>query len=225
MSELMSVSYYTYYLNAFLIFLPRLVAASVVLLAALLLARFLKHLVVKLFSQIDLSGVVKNTPLETYLGGAKFLKRVDNILGSVVYWFVALFGIYFSASILQFFSLTLLIEQVFAYLPNVFTALVVFLIGVVLAGVAESMVKGMARSLDPSSAILTGKMVSYLVMSLTMLIVLSELGIAREFIIIMFVGLVSAFALAFGLAVGLGGQHVVKEILATWYKKRAKKRK
>ena len=177
-------------------------------------------MVVRLFSQVDLSGIVKNTPLETYLGGTKFLRRVDGVLGNVVYWFVTLFGVYFAASVLQFVSLTRLMEQIFGYLPNVFTALVVFLIGVVLAGAAESMVKGTTRNFDPSSAILIGKMVSYLVMSLTMLIVLSELGIAKEFIIIMFVGLVSAFSLAFGLAVGLGGQHVVRDILADWYRKR-----
>ena len=209
-----------YYLNEFFLFLPKLVFALIVFGLGFLVARFIKHVVVKLLYKIDFSEMVKNTPLEAYFSNTKVLNKADSILGNIAYWLVLLFTLYLSALILNFSSLSGVLEQVFGYIPNLLTALVVFVIGVILAGLVESVVKSMARSFDPSSAILMGKMASYLVISLTMLIVLSELGIAREFIIILFVGLVSAFSLAFGLAVGLGGQHVVKDILAEWYKKR-----
>ncbi len=209
-----------YYINQFFLFLPKLVMALIVFGLGFLLARFVKQLVVKLLTKINFVNWVKNTPLEDYFSNTKVLNKADNILGNIAYWLMLLFSLYLSALVLGFGSLASILEQVFGYIPNLLTALVVFIIGVVLAGLVESVVKNMTRSFDPSSAILMGKMASYVVIALTLLIVLSELGIAREFIIIMFVGLVSAFALAFGLAVGLGGQYVVKDILASWYQKR-----
>ena len=217
MTETVTLSYY---LNQFFLFLPKLVMALIVFGLGFLVARFIKQLVVKLLSKINFASWVKNTPLEDYFSNTQVLNRADNILGNIAYWLVLLFSLYMSALVLGFVSLANILEQVFGYIPNLLTALVVFVIGVVLAGLVESVVKSTTRSFDPSSAILMGKLASYVVIALTLLIVLSELGIAREFIMIMFVGLVSAFALAFGLAVGLGGQYVVKDILASWYQKR-----
>ena len=217
MTETVTLSYY---LNQFFLFLPKLVIALIVFGLGFLVARFIKQLVVKLLSKINFASWVKNTPLEDYFSNTQVLDKADNILGNIAYWLMLLFALYLSALVLGFVSLASILEQVFGYIPNLLTALVVFVIGVVLAGLVESVVKSMTRSFDPSSAILMGKLSSYVVIALTLLIVLSELGIAREFIMIMFVGLVSAFSLAFGLAVGLGGQYVVKDILASWYQKR-----
>jgi len=54
---------------------------------------------------------------------------------------------------------------------------------------------------------------------LSSMIAISELGIAKEFILVLFVGFVSFLALGMGLALGLGGQHMVKKMLDDWYGK------
>ena len=61
------------------------------------------------------------------------------------------------------------------------------------------------------------KVSSYLVMTLSVMAAISELGIASEFIMILFIGMVSALALGVGLAVGLGGKDLVSRLLEKWY--------
>ncbi len=209
------------YFEQMFLFLPKIIFAFLILVIGFLLARFFKHLTSRLLANVNLTTMVKNTPLGEFLSSSHLMDKADRMLSNLVYWLVLLLVVYLSASVIEFTSLAILIWQIFAYIPNILTASVVLIIGVILAGLVETMVKNMARSFDSHSAILLGKMSSYMVVSLTMLIVLSELGIAREFIMIMFMGLVSAFALAFGLAVGLGGQHLVKEILGDWYQRRS----
>ena len=56
-------------------------------------------------------------------------------------------------------------------------------------------------------------------MVVTVLAAISELGIAQEFILIIFIGFVVMISLGFGLALGLGGKDLVSKILNDWYKK------
>jgi hypothetical protein len=50
------------------------------------------------------------------------------------------------------------------------------------------------------------------------LVAIGELGIAKEFINILFIGFIAMLALAFGLAFGLGAKEVVREVLENWYR-------
>ena len=58
-----------------------------------------------------------------------------------------------------------------------------------------------------------------MVITITVMAAISELGIASEFIFILFVGFVTTLTLGFGLAIGLGAKDLVKNILDDWYKK------
>jgi small-conductance mechanosensitive channel len=86
----------------------------------------------------------------------------------------------------------------------------------------ESFVKGTFRSFDPTTARLFAKIASYTVVTIASLAAIAELGIASQFIMILFMGVVFAFALGAGLALGLGGQDTVKKVLSDWYKRREK---
>ena len=80
------------------------------------------------------------------------------------------------------------------------SAILILVIGLLLAGLVESLVKGSIKTIDGKSARLLGKLASYLVVILAVMIAISELGIAQEFILVMFVGFVSFLALGLGLA-------------------------
>ena len=101
-------------------------------------------------------------------------------------------------------------------------SIVVLFFGVLLAGLVESFVKGALKTIDASSSRFFGKIASYLVVTVAVLASISELGIANEFILILFIGFVTALSLAAGLAFGLGGQDLVRDLLKEWYKKAKK---
>lgn len=201
------------------IFLPRLIGALLVLLVGALLARFLKRVVVKLFDAIKLSSVIKNTPIEHFFKNAEVGQKAEEVVGSIVYWLVMLMVIQTSVSLLGLSSLSAILSRVINYLPNILTAILILFFGTLLAGVIEGVVKGSIKSIDGHSSRVLGKVASYLVMSITVLAAISELGIASEFIMILFVGFVAMLSLGFGLAIGLGGQDVIKKMLNTWYDK------
>lgn len=201
-----------------LVYLPRILGFLFVLLAGVWLAKLVRKLVKALVKTSKLEKITANTPLEHFLKEAELGSKLEDVLGSIVYWLMMLVVLHTAVSILGLTSLLGLIEKLLFYLPQVISAALVLFLGVLLAGLVEGLIKGSLRSVGASSSRLVAKFASYLVLALTLLISISELGIAREFILILFVGFVAAVSLGLGLAFGLGGQHLVKKLLEDWHK-------
>ncbi len=206
-------------LTDLVIFLPKLIIAFLVLVIGAGLARTFKKVVVKIMESLRFSKAFQKTPVEHFLTDAELGNRVEEVIGTVLYWLVMLVVIHTAVSILGLTSLTVLIGRILTYLPSLFSALIILFFGLLIAGIVESLVKGAIKSVDGKSSRLLGKISSYAVMVVTVLAAISELGIASEFIFILFVGFVITFSMALGLALGLGGKDVVNMMLTEWYKK------
>jgi len=199
-------------------YVPRFVGFLLVLLLGVWVAKIVRKLVVTLVGALKLEKLTKSTPLEYFMENAELGRKVEDTLGMIVYWLIMLVVLQTAVSILGLTSLLGLIEKLLNYLPQVISAVLVLFLGVVLAGVVERLIKGSLKSAGSGSAMMVAKAGSYMVMVLTVLMAISELGIAREFILILFIGLVVALALGLGLAFGLGGQDLVHKLLEKWYK-------
>ncbi|HOP39391.1 MAG TPA: hypothetical protein PL154_03980, partial [Candidatus Woesebacteria bacterium] len=183
------------------------------------LANTFRKVVVKLLESLRVSATFKKTPIDHFLQNAEIGDKVEEIIGSVLYWLVMLIVIHTTVSILGLASLTIILSRVLLYLPTVVSTIIILFFGLLIAGVVESLVKGAVKSVDGKSSRLLGKISSYAVMIVTVLAAISELGIAREFILIIFIGFIIMLSLGFGLALGLGGKDLVSMILSDWYKK------
>lgn len=203
-------------------FLPRIIAALLVLIIGAALAKAVKKIIIRLLEALRLSSLLKDTPIEHFLANAELGHKLEEIVGSVFYWLGMLIVLHTTVTILGLDPLSELLSKVLNYLPNVISAVLVLFFGTLLAGVVESLVKGSIKSIDGRSSRFIGKVASYIVITVTVLAAISELGIAREFITILFVGFVAMISLGVGLALGLGGQEVVRKMLGTWYEQTLK---
>ena len=195
---------------------PKILLGIVLFVIGMILAKMVKRLVVKTIRMLMGSSLVTNTPAEHFFTNGDLTHRLDEGVGGVAYWFMLLITLYVVSATVGLTSVSYLLEQVFSYLPRFLSAMVVLIIGVLLAGLVESFSKSSLGKIDLKTAKVVSKLSSYLVMILTLMVAFSELGIARDFILILFVGMVLALALGIGLAVGLGGQHLVKHLVESW---------
>lgn len=203
----------------FMLYLPRIVGALLVFLVGVLIAKVVKSLVIKLLEALRLSKLVKNTPLEHFFENAETGQKIEVVVGTIIYWLVMLVVLQASVSILGLESVSNLLGKILGYLPNIVSAILILFFGVLIAGAVESVVKGSIKTIDGRSSRMLGKISSYLVMTIAVMAAVSELGIASEFILILFIGFVAMLSLGFGLAIGLGGQDMVRKMLNSWYNK------
>lgn len=195
------------------------VLALIVLAVGYFVARVIRDLVVKGAKSLSNAKVLAQSPLGEFTKNEEMTATLQKIAGTIGFWLVMLVVFEIAASTAGLTALADLFSKILSYLPNVLVATVILVLGILLAGIAEMLVKSSLRGFKPHFARLMARFVSYFILGLTVLIALSELGIAREYILILFIGFVSCVALGVGLAFGLGGQHVVKEMLESGYQK------
>jgi hypothetical protein len=211
-------------LTSLALLLPKVVGALTALVIGVMLAKLIRGLVYKILHALSFSKFVNKTPLQVALQQDNLGQRIEENIANFIYWISVLVVIYIIVAILGLSSATLVLEKILGFIPNVISAMFILLFGILVAGWVESLVKGAVRAIDIKASRGLGKISGYFVVVLTSMTALSELGIAQEFLTIMFIGLVTTLALGFGLAMGLGGKNLVEQVLADWYENFSGKR-
>lgn len=200
-------------------FLPNLLGSILVFLIGLVLGQWSKKLMVGFLETVKLSTAVKKTGFEKFLKKAEVKLKIEEIVGGIIKWLVILTFSVAAVNILGLSTVSVVLEKILAYIPRVVSAILVLTIGVLLAGLVESLLKGTLGQIDVKVSRLFGKIGSYLVVIFATLAAINELGIAQSLINTLFIGFVAMLALGFGLAIGLGAKDLIAQILADWHEK------
>lgn len=197
---------------------PKLAAALIIFLIGLAVAQIARGLIKKSLQTVKLSKLVANTPVEYFLENTGTNLKVEGVVAGSIYWLIMLVVLQTTVSVLGLTSLTVMLDRLISYLPQIVAAILIVFFGLLLAGFIEAAVKGVVKSVSGHQAQILGKFSSYLVIVVALMAGISELGIASDFIKILFIGMVGGLSLAGGLAFGLGGQELVKKLLTKWAK-------
>ena len=202
--------------NAFAVFfnwLPALVGALVVLIVGYFVAKLVGGILTRVLQRAGLDRTLHSGQ------GGQFVRRVapspSGLLGRVAFWAIFLGAISLAASVLGIAALTAFVGAIWAYLPNVIAAVLIFLV----AGAVSAAVAGLVgRTMGDTP---TGKIVStaapVLIMAIATFMILNQLKIAPEIVTITYAALLGSVALGAALAFGLGGREVAARMLEGAY--------
>lgn len=190
-------------------FIPKFIAGTIVLLIGIVIGALLKQVVLE---------ILKAVKFETYLRryGVPEVQRElnwSNIIAELVRWFVIIVFLIPTAEIWSLPQIVTVLDRFLFYLPNVFVAAIIALIGFVLAKLAHDVVFSLTRELSPETSRTIATVTHWAIIIFVILAVLNQLGVASDLIKILFTGFVAMVAIAGGLAFGLGGQETAKDIL------------
>jgi small-conductance mechanosensitive channel len=205
-------------------FLPKLLVALTIFFVGKLLAKSFSGIVTKIISAQGLAKFVNSFQLGATMK-EEMASGIITAVGLLIRYAIMYVSLILAFQVLGLTGIADFLASLVSVLPKLLSALLILLIGVIIAGLIESLVKRALITLDPATARLVGKVTSYTVVSFFALMSLAELGIAATFINTLFIGLVASVSLASGLAVGLGAKDLIKDILSNWYKQRTKSKK
>jgi hypothetical protein len=204
-------------LTRFFAFIPVLLGAILIFLLGLILARWAKLLVVKVLSAVKLDLLLRKVGLDVYLQKADVRGKVEVFIGEVVRWLIVLVFFMAGINVLGLTTVAAVLNGILGYIPNIISAVLVLTIGVLLAGLVEGLVKGAVSQVDMRVSRMLSKIASYLVVVVSALAAIGELGIAQSLINTLFIGVVATLSLGIGLALGLGAKDLVAKMLMDWY--------
>ena len=202
-------------LDELVAFIPELIAAIVIVILGYFVAKVIGNIVHRVLTRAGLDRTLQSGQAGNWV--QRVTSSPSRVIGKLAFWAIFLGAISLAVSVLGINTLTDFVAAVYAYLPHVIAAALIFLVaGAVSAGVAALATRTMGDT--P-----TGKFVAtaapILVMSIATFMILTELGIAEQIVVITYAALMGAIALGMALAFGLGGRDVASRMLEDAYRK------
>jgi hypothetical protein len=202
-------------------FIPALIGAILLVIIGWILSGWLARLVVALLTRVGFNTAADRTGVTGFMRQSGMQNpNAAWVLGEIVKWFIRLVFLEAAAQALQLHAVTTLITSVLLWIPNLIVALIVLMVGGLIARFARDVVRGAVAQGGFANADLLGTVAQFAIIGFALLVALNQIGVAASLINILFMAIVGALALAVGLAFGLGGRDVAGEITREWYEQR-----
>lgn len=196
------------------LFLPNLLAAVVILLVGWFLAKALGKLVATLVGTLKIDDVLARVGVQSFVERSGYRLSAGGFLGALVKWFIFAVFVVAALDVMKLHQVSFfLTDVVLRFLPQVFVAVLILLVAAILSEVVQNFVTGAAKSAKLSSAEFLGTVARSAIWVFAIFAALNQLGVAQEFLQILFTGIVVALSLAAGLAFGLGGRDTAAKIV------------
>ncbi|MCC1483656.1 mechanosensitive ion channel family protein [Winogradskyella immobilis] len=139
------------------------------------------------------------------------------VMSSFVKWIMYIMLIIMASDIMNLKIISEQIGNLLAYLPKLFTALIVFMIGLLFANFVKNGLKSLFESMDLSGGKMISQVIFFLLLTFISITALNQAGVDTEIITNNVVMIIGAFLLAFAIAFGLGAKEVITKLLKTFY--------
>lgn len=189
-------------------YLPDFFAGLIILAIGLTLASLLKKILLTLLTFIRLEKVLESTKLIT----KSEVRLWEEILSQLLKWTIIILFLIPTLEVWGLSKATIVLNQFLFYLPNVIVAVIIGFIGLIAANLVADLVRH-SKTLGETSANTLAVFSKSVLIFFIVLIILNQLGVAQELIKILFTGIVAMLALSGGLAFGLGGKDMAKNLL------------
>ena len=200
------------FFNALAQFLPRLLSMLVIMAAGFVVAVLLRVLVRRIFGVASFGKYCDSAGLTQMMRKAALPPPVD-FLGQVVFWVVWLVFIVLGIDALGIGALREQIARFFVFLPQIFVAMLVLFVGLLIANFFSRATLLAATNANYPSARLISSLVRLLIILFFVTMALEQIGLGRHVVLIAFSIAFGAMMLGAAIAFGLGGRDVARQIL------------
>lgn len=197
--------------------IPKVIGFAVILIIGWIVASLLEKAIRGLLHAVNFDRLAERA------GFAGFVKKMgvetdsSGFLAALGKWFVRLIVLVVAFDALGLPAISDVLRQLLLWLPNLVVALVVLVIGGLLANAASTLVRGATAQAGFDNPDRLAKVASVAIWIFAIVIAVNQIGIAATLVNTLLMGLVGAVALAAGLAFGLGGRETAAEIVRKWY--------
>ncbi len=199
--------------------IPKVLAFAIIVLIGWLIAAALAKVVRALLEKVRFNDLARRAGISQFVEDAGVHHDASTVMADVVKWFVRLIALVTAFDALGLPAVSQVLQRLLLWLPNLFVALVILVIGGLAAQALARLVRGSATEAKLGNPNLLADLTRYAVWAFAILIAVNQIGVASALVNTLFMGFVAALALALGLAFGLGGRDTAADIVRGWYQR------
>lgn len=193
--------------------LPRMTIAIMVFLLGLIIAWVIKYIIQMILKLLNFEKHSENLGLTKALSKGGIKSTPSILISKFIQGIIILTFAIFSLYVINIQTIDKFIEHFLLYLPNIFIALFIIIIGFMLSNFLGRAALIASVNAGFKLASLVGKAVKTTILLFSFSIALEQLGIGKETVILTFSIIFGGIIIAFAIAFGLGGKEIAKEYL------------
>jgi len=197
----------------FLGFVPNLLGAIIILLIGWFIADWVGKLITEILKKLKFDKIFERTQWQNALEKADFKVSVSYFFGELTQWILMIVFLLASVEILGSKQLALVLNKIINWLPNLIVVVSIFVVTVIIAEFAKKIIQAVIEKAGVSHAKFVASIAQGAIWIFAIFAILIQLEIAKELLQILFTGIVALIVISCGLAFGLGGRDLAKDIL------------
>ncbi|GJM33245.1 MAG: hypothetical protein DHS20C18_22460 [Saprospiraceae bacterium] len=199
--------------------IPNLVGAMAIFFIGWFIAKMLARIVKKLLVSVGVDSLAEKLN-EIEIVEKSNIKIIPSVLISkILYYLIFFISIMAATDVLGMKAISDLMTNIMNYIPSLISALVVLIIGVVIADVLKKIVQTTCDSLGIPASKMISNLVFYFIFLNVIMITLKQASLQTDFIetniSIILAGVVLAFAIGYGMA----SRGLMSNMLSSFYNK------
>ncbi|MHB1170286.1 MAG: mechanosensitive ion channel family protein [Longimicrobiales bacterium] len=198
-------------------FLPRLAAALGILMVGFAIAKMIERGTDLALHRIGFDRWMREGGVTEALERAGTSLDPSTVIAKLAFWTVMLLVILLGANALGIAAVSTLFAELLNYIPSVISAVLVLVLGLLLGEFVKDLVLASAGSLRAAANL--ARVAKAAIILLASFMALDQLEIAQDIVLVFFIAVVGAAALAAGIAFGLGGKDIAAEIARDYYER------
>ena len=206
-------------IGVFLTYIPQIIGAIIILIVGYIIGKALQALVTRILEGVGFEDWMERGGVKQFFDRAGTRQTPSSVLGMVVFWFIFIIAITMAANALGIQQISSFLNQLIAYIPSIFVALLILFLATLLANFVSGIVRGATNSEVLAS------IAQYAIIIYAVFAALTQLGIAVQLTANTFLILLGAVGLALAIAFGIGGREVARDIVEKAYNRRQQVRR
>lgn len=194
-------------------FLPGLLAMLVILALGILLAKVVKAVLVRFLTAVNFDSWSDRMGFTTLMRKGDLWAKPSALVGAIAFWLLAIVTLMVGLSALKVAAIDQMVGQFFGYMPRIFSAAIILLIGYALSGFVSRAVLIAAANSGFHYAKLLAETVRTLLGVLILAMVMEQLQIAPSIVLAAFSIIFGGIVIALAIAFGVGGIEAAKRII------------
>lgn len=192
---------------------PYILGAVALFLFGWILAELAFRTIIKMSDKIKLEWLSEKIGLRHFMENAKSKMSPSELIAQSLKGYLIFLFFIEATKIAQLTQIYEFLSTIMSYIPDVIIAIFIMLVGIRVGNITKDIISTSLNFAKSKTADALGMASKYIILTFAVLAALSQLQIATILIQTLFIGFVAMLTIAGGLAFGLGGKDVVRELL------------
>ncbi|MCB0703936.1 MAG: mechanosensitive ion channel [Saprospiraceae bacterium] len=199
--------------------IPRFFGAFLVLILGWMLAKFVSKLIKKLLTSSGIDKLADKLNEIDFIERSNFKITFSTLLAKVVYYIMLLIFLIAATDLLGMPAVSSLVTDIINYVPNLLSAGIVLIIGILFADFIKNIVQTACQSLGIPSSKLIASFIFYFIFLAVVMSALGQAKINTDFIRSNLTVIIGGGVLAFALGYGFASRDMMANFIASFYSK------